>query len=135
MKKYILAISIIAICFLLLFVLKNVFLMDFMFLSNVHLDKQTNIEIRGLVLDYFRGNYTFFKNSDTATEKNLDNIHLPIDKKIICIINYDFMESVTKQENSYELIVKSMYPKTYYYHFSIQKMDGYYSIVNLELDT
>ena len=106
--------------------------MDFMFSSNKHLDKQTNIEIRDLVLDYFRENYTYFKNSDTDTK----DIHLPRDKKnLMCIIDYDFMKSVSKQEDSYELIVKSIYPNQYYYHFSIQKVDGYYSIVNIELDT
>ena len=131
MKKCKFAIFIIVICFLLLFLFKNVFLLDFMFLSNKHLDKQTNIEIRSLVLDYFRGNNMSFKNSDTTTENTSLTTY---EKSLICIINYDFMKSVSKQENSYEVIVKCIYPKQYYYHFSIQKIDGCYSIINLELD-
>ena len=102
MKKCKFAIFIIVICFLLLFLFKNVFLLDFMFLSNKHLDKQTNIEIRSLVLDYFRGNNMSFKNSDTTTENTSLTTY---EKSLICIINYDFMKSVSKQENSYEVIV------------------------------
>jgi len=142
MKKKIIVLLLIVVIILSYAVGKNIVLSSVFYKNNYQLSKIENREIKKVLLkavkDRCSGIYRISNEIYSTTHSKyiiqFDET-AKISKRIVCIIDRSFMESVTQTEdNKYYAIIKVYYPENMYYHFEIEKTADRYLITFFGLD-
>ena len=129
---------------IILFVLKTMILWQGIYTNNPVLNQRDNYEIKQLLLYAVKDRCSFLFDIDKEKIYSEDSKEYIIQfdevtqskKSLICLVDLNFMESLTVLEsNEYAIIMKAYYPEDYYYHFKIRKTDDGFVIVSFELDT
>ena len=122
--------------------LQNVYLWPGCYKSSAALDKEANKEIKTLLLNVMKKDYSTLYSVDKNKLYTEDILltHPPFglwspDKCAFIIINYDFMDSVVKvAEDKYYAKVQMIFPDDPCYYFTIKVIDGQYLVSNREVD-
>lgn len=141
-KHYLLTIIIlIALFIIVMILLKSVFMLPFMYKSNTSFDKDTNYQIKTLVINAVKDRCSLLYDIDETgiyTSDSKDIIQYDVKAKFkspICFFNYDFMDSLYQNKDStYHVIVKMKFPEEYFYDFVISKNGDRYFIEFFQLD-
>ena len=123
--------------------LRIIILSPLMFWNCTTLDAETNREIKVLVLQAVKSRCSSICNVsdeqifDRKSEELLSDasaIDAELNRSIFCIIDPGFMNTVTQDEDGYNIIVKMVYPEPYYFHFTVKKIENKFMITTFELD-
>jgi hypothetical protein len=112
-----------------------------MFINSNSISKTENIKIKNVVLSALKDRYSFFTPSEKVDyhEQHSDKIiqlYQSYEKKhLFCLLNYNFMDTLTVQNDGcYYLKVKMSYPENYYHEFIIENKNNKYVIISWEFD-
>lgn len=144
MKKRILIFIIIG-ALLLLFLancsMKNILLNTYFYQNNDSLNRETNKEIKSLLLNvmkYRHSTIVSIDENELYTEEliiQLQKDTSSIEKSFWVNINYDFMNSVEKKnESEYTAKIQMKSPDDWCYYFKIKFVDGQYIVSDFEID-
>ena len=143
-KIIIIIISVIAFILILSLLIPRIFLSDFLYSDNTHINSDINQEIKELVLNSFKDLFLIsdFKNSENLYLETDDSTIIQLDensdivKSTFFVIERDFMNNLSVNENGeYYLIVKTYFPKSYFCHITISETENGYKIKSFGLDT
>lgn len=125
-----------------LFSAKHIFLWDGLYFNNKKFNRDTNREIKHVVLEAIgdrclRWDHTDLNNiydlsctdqiiqfDETAQER----------QSVFCIIDTDFMSTVEQVENEYSVIVNIIFSENYSYHITVKFEEGHARITSFLLD-
>lgn len=113
------------------FLLGNIFLWHGIYMNNLKLKWEENVEIKKLVLAAIKDRCSELYDINKteiydANASELEIIQYDEEAKVkktswVCLFDPFFMDNVTKNENEYIIKVKMIYPESYYYEIHIQK--------------
>lgn len=140
-KVKILLLSILAIMILsATVILKYVFLTPFYYENNSTVSKQTNYEIKNLVLKAIKQRYSAF-SQDTESNIYTDEYasylqnSTEYSKGVFIRLDRSFMNTLEKHdENNYIVSVQMIWPDDYNYHFTIINTDNKMKISDVQIN-
>lgn len=143
-KKTVILISLLCIaCLLIPVILQGCVMLPAMYADNPDMDKQSNDEIKKLILSSVKDLWLIGTDVDQqalyTTSDSLDVIQCDKDpswrKSPICFIEKDFMRKLTKvDDNTYKVILKAHFPESYFCHITIVRTETGYKISKFQLD-
>ncbi|MBQ8605923.1 MAG: hypothetical protein IJ408_04230 [Clostridia bacterium] len=142
MKKYLIYSTIVIVAIIVInIVLENVLILPIMYKNSSLLDKESNYQIKSLVIDAIKDRCSSLYNIDSEniySNETKEIIQYEFSKKNkspVCFFDRNFMETLVISENSkYQLVVKMNYPEQYIYNFIITKKDDRFLIEFFQLD-
>ena len=141
-KRTLTIVIILVILLFLFFIIKSISLWSGFYINNNSLDKETNKEIKSLLLNVMKNRHSkLFSMNDNRlfTEEYLSE-HMQYtdssgERSILISIDSNFMDSVEKTSDSeYKAEVKLKWPGDWHYYFLIKVIDDRYFISSLEID-
>ena len=114
-----------------------------MYADNPDMDKQSNDEIKKLILSSVKDLWLIGTDVDQqalyTTSDSLDVLQCDKDpswrKSLICFIEKDFMRKLTKvDDNTYKVIFKAYFPESYFCHITILRTEEGFKISKFQLD-
>lgn len=131
--------------FLLLFTVfaQKVLMLPSLYANSDRLDKESNREVKELVLDSVKDLFSLNGQTDQAMlYATLDPQHIiqcdqevEITKGLFCLMETSFMQSLTETDNGeFYIIVHTYFPEEYFCHITVKVTDNGYRITSFGLD-